>query len=224
MEPRQALYVGLSLAFRPPTHAHVEGGPDNVLLGMVAEAAEIMESLPLKEPISRMGDYLRALAPRDVAEALVELEAEYNRLFVGPMPPLAHPYESVYRTAGGLVMGDCTLDVLRSYAQEGFVLSAEYKDLPDHVAVELEFMALLCQREEEASIAGLGAIAGALQRIECAFLEGHLRRWLPQFCQRVLLAAPSLYYGQWAQMTDLFTQWDVQRCSGQGGRSDEPVG
>jgi TorA maturation chaperone TorD len=46
------------------------------------------------------------------------------------------------------------------------------------------------------------------------FLEGHLRRWLPQFSQRVGLAATSPYYSQWAQMADLFTHEDVRRLRG----------
>ena len=211
MESREALYVGLSLAFRPPTQGHVEGGLNNGLSGIVAEAGQALGCDALRAPLSRLADYLDALAQRDLAQALVELEGEYNRLFVGPLPPLVHPYESVYRTARGLVMGDCALDVLRAYAAAGFVLSAEHKDLPDHVAVEFEYMALLCQREGEACAEGLEPVAGALRVHESTFLETHLRCWLPTFCQRVLLSASSPYYGQWAQMAELFTQWDVQR-------------
>lgn len=210
MEPRQALYLGLSVAFRPPTLSHMEGGTDNELLGIVVEAAEVLGYDTMKEPLSCLRDYLDALAQRDIAEALVELEAEYNRLFVGPLPPLAHPYESVYRTAEGMVMGDCTLDVFQTYAEEGFVLSTEYKDLPDHVAVELEYMALLCQREAEARVEGLETVVSRLQKKESVFLEEHLGRWLPQFCQRILLAAPSSFYRQWVQITERFTHEDVR--------------
>ncbi|MBI3326388.1 MAG: molecular chaperone TorD family protein [Nitrospinae bacterium] len=211
MGPRQTLYLGLSLAFRPPTPGHVEGGQDNELLRMVAEAAAVLGGAALRERLDCVGDYLECLEQRDVAEALVELEAEYNRLFVGPMPPLAHPYESVYRSAEALVMGDCALDVLRVYAQAGVVLSAGYKDLPDHVAVELEYMALLCQRAEVARAAGLATVVDALRQAAWTFLEHHLRRWLPQFCRRVLLGATSPYYRQWALLADLFTRAEVCR-------------
>jgi TorA maturation chaperone TorD len=71
--------------------------------------------------------------------------------------------------------------------------------------------ALLCQRQEETRAEGLETVAAALRHSQGAFLESHLRCWLPQFCQRVLLAAAAPYYDQWAQMADVFTRWDVQR-------------
>jgi len=207
------VYLGLSLAFRPPTLGHMEGGTRNALLGLVSEAAHALGCDALQAPLARLEAYLETLTQRPPPEALLELEAEYNRLFVGPMPPTAHPYESVYRNAGGLVMGECALDVLQAYAAAQFVISPEYKDLPEHVAVELEFMSRLCQREGEDSAAAAAAEADELQPAR-AFLEGHLRCWLPQFSQRVLLTATSPYYGQWAQMADIFTYWDVRRMQG----------
>ena len=110
------------------------------------------------------------------------LEAEYARLFVGPGRPIAHPYESVHRE--GQVMGDCTLTVRSLYTDEG--LASDPDLLPDHVAVELEFMAHLAQKEAEAWGEGERDRAETSLRQQESFLREHLGRWLPDFCHNVL--------------------------------------
>lgn len=74
----------------------------------------------------------------------------YNRLFFGPGHVLVPPYESVHMSANGLVMGQAAVDVSRKYREEGLAISPDFKNLPDHVVVELEFMAHLCIHEVEA--------------------------------------------------------------------------
>lgn len=215
MTHRQALYLGLSLAFRPPTRGHVDGGADNALVETVATAAAALGCVVLQPALSALRDALATLAGGEASAAVTALEAEYNRLFVGPLPPLAHPYESVYRSLGGLVMGDCTLEVLQAYAEAGYALQADLKELPDHVAVELEYMALLWQRHEEAHSAGLTPLADGLRQQAQAFLTTHLCRWLPQFQQRLQRAGALSYYGQWARLAVDFTAWDAQRLGGE---------
>jgi TorA maturation chaperone TorD/Pyruvate/2-oxoacid:ferredoxin oxidoreductase delta subunit len=138
-----------------------------------------------------------AALAQDFAGPQEGLEVEYARLFVGPGRPVAHPYESVYRE--GRVMGDCTLAVRQSYAAEG--LAPEGHSLPDHVAVELEFMAHLAQREAEAQERGDEEEALAYLRQQEAFLSEHLGRWLPRFCQRVLAGGAHPFYADLAQRT-----------------------
>jgi ferredoxin len=96
-------------------------------------------------------------------------------------------------------MGDCTLAVRRTYADEG--LAPEGHSLPDHVALELEFMAHLTRREAEAWERGDEEGALACLRQQEAFLGGHLGRWLPRFCQRVLAGGAHPFYASLAQRT-----------------------
>jgi TorA maturation chaperone TorD len=62
-----------------------------------------------------------------------ELRIEYVRLF--DLPAVCSPYESVYYT--GKLMSDPSIDILRRCKKYGLEPSSE---LPDHIAVELEFM------------------------------------------------------------------------------------
>lgn len=78
---------------------------------------------------------------------LKALTFEYNRLFVGPERLPAPPYESVHRKDRsemeiGMVLGPSVLDVKRRYAEAGVAVSGNFRDLPDHITVELEFIAL----------------------------------------------------------------------------------
>ena len=69
----------------------------------------------------------------------IELETEYTSLFVNSYPTLpCPPYESYYRE--GRLYGDSTDEVRNIYRQKGLEFS--HVEAPDHISVELEFLAL----------------------------------------------------------------------------------
>lgn len=116
------------------------------------------------------------------------LSREYTRLFVAPRP-LVYPYESMHRDPCPRVMGDFTLDVIRCYREAGFRVSDAWRDLPDHVALELHFMSTLAEAEAQRWRGGEDEPAGAVARRERRFLEDHLLPWVPEFCDAVLRAS-----------------------------------
>jgi DMSO reductase family type II enzyme chaperone len=142
-------------------------------------------------------------------QALRTLEIEYNRLFVGPGRPQAPPYESVYRDPRGLVMGPTARDVERRYAEAGLALAPDYHDLPDHVAMELGFMAYLTMQEAEAQ----GKDVRVWLEKERTFLRDHLIVWLPRFCQRVREKSQHPFYATLAELTMTFVNLDAQRLA-----------
>jgi TorA maturation chaperone TorD len=135
------------------------------------------------------------------------LEIEYNRLFVGPGRLQAPPYESVYRDSRGLVMGPAARDVERRYAEAGLALAPEHRDLPDHIATELGFMAYLAMREAEAK----DEERRTWRERERSFLQDHLGVWLPLFCRRVKEASQHPFYTALAELTVTFVNLDTQR-------------
>ncbi|NLT31326.1 MAG: molecular chaperone TorD family protein, partial [Propionibacterium sp.] len=64
-----------------------------------------------------------------------DLEADYDRLFVGPGPMLACPYESVHRSREGLTFEAETLQVRMSYAAFGLRAPAFNKEPDDHLGL-----------------------------------------------------------------------------------------
>src|SRR3989339_1175084 len=110
------------------------------------------------------------------------LETEFTRLFRGldreKSPP--PPYESVYLDRG-LLYGPSTQDVAERY--RCYQIAGKNGEPPDHISLELDFMRLLC--EKEALAWQTGESADPLVAEEKKFLEEHLARWLPEFCEAV---------------------------------------
>lgn len=144
---------------------------------------------------------------RAFLEAEPGLEREYTRLFLGPGRPVAHAYESVYRE--GRTMGETTLDVRHRLATEG--LAPGGQTLPDHVGIELAFMAHLAAREALAWADGDDHTARGYLAQQESFLRDHLVAWLPQFCSRVLAGRPHAYYADLTRRAEAFVLDDVAR-------------
>ncbi|MFZ5826261.1 MAG: TorD/DmsD family molecular chaperone, partial [Bacillota bacterium] len=70
---------------------------------------------------------------------LTELTVAYCKLFYGPQKMLAAPYESIY-LGGGVLMGESARLVSRRYQEARVQVWEGFKNMPDHVAAELEFL------------------------------------------------------------------------------------
>jgi TorA maturation chaperone TorD len=106
-----------------------------------------------------------------------DLSEEYERLFVGPGRVPCPPYESLWRNDGpprlqGSLLGPCVPDLESCYAGLGVRLAADAAELPDHVAVELEALALALSDP-------------AWEPVARALVCDHLALWAPAFCARV---------------------------------------
>lgn len=138
-----------------------------------------------------------------------QLNDDFNRLFYGPAALLAPPYESVYVSADGRVMGHAAFDVLDCYSRNGLSLRETFRDCPDHIAAELEFMAHLCAKEENAWNTGTIGEAATLRAAQKRFLDEHPIRWIPQFCCRVSSGAHSHFFQTVARILLNFVQCEA---------------
>lgn len=132
------------------------------------------------------------------------LAVDYAVLFVGPFIVAAPPYGSVYLEDKRQLMGDSTVDVRRHYLSLGFDLSPDFREAPDHICAELEFMHVLISKGVEAIDAGdydqLAEIAGHQQ----VFLKKHLAAWIPAFTAKIIDHARTDYYRNLAELTRQF--------------------
>jgi DMSO reductase family type II enzyme chaperone len=213
---RGQLYAGLAQAFRKPEAASEESEDS---LAPVLQQAAVAAAVDLDAPaLGRIaGEMAESLeipegpGLSEEARSLQALEMEYNRLFVGPGSPEAAPYESVYRDPQGLVMGPATRDVARQYKEAGLAPAAYHHDLPDHVTMELNFMAYLALKKSKAQ----GEETLIWLEKERTFLQEHLDAWLPLFCQRVVATSRHPFYTALARLTDTFVSLDAQRLAHQ---------
>lgn len=123
-----------------------------------------------------------------------ELAVEYAKLFVGPNEMIAPPYGSMYLDGKKTIMGESTMEVIRMYQQEGLARDSEFKDLPDHIAVELEFMYYLVFKEMKTREEADDKASSVYIEKQDIFLNRLLRSWVPQFCDRIKEGTDNVFY------------------------------
>jgi TorA maturation chaperone TorD len=136
------------------------------------------------------------------------LESDYASLFVDPEGARISLVESTYKTwtadktcamafaaAKGLLMGDSAVHMLNLYQQSAIEIPEEFHSMPDHLVLELEFLALLYQN-------------GSEERIN-QFIEDHLD-WIPELKREVQKVSPHAFYGNSIELIHLFLQNELK--------------
>ncbi len=101
---------------------------------------------------------------------LLALQNAYVSLFINALPEVpCPPYGSYY--IEGVLMGETTVRLGKMYREYGFQIT----EMADHIAVELEFLALLTVLLKQND---------PVQE-DHQFLLAHLRQWTPKFFSRV---------------------------------------
>ncbi|MBU4342445.1 MAG: molecular chaperone TorD family protein [Candidatus Omnitrophica bacterium] len=142
---------------------------------------------------------------------LEQLKIEYSRLFLGPFKVLVPPYGSVYLEHERRVMGESTIDVKRWYEKEK--LDILIREVPDHIAIELEFMYLLVFKQIEATKDSDSVGAWNYQKKQASFLNTHLGKWAPEFSEKLEASARNGFYKNLARYTRLFVEEDAKGLS-----------
>lgn len=158
-----------------------------------------------------LAEHAQRLGQAFAASELPDLLVDYTRLFLGAPQALAKPYSSVWLTGQPELMQDSAMQLLKLYEQGGFEIDPEFRDLPDHVAVELEFLYLLTHRQNQARADGDDQALQAVEVLRTAFLVGHLGRWLGPFILAMHDHAQCEFYRELAEFTELFVRLEGQR-------------
>lgn len=204
-----AIYLGFAVAMRKPEACLFQGEREDSLLRLCFDPGlELLTALAPKAARELQG--ILQLPHRSSKDRLpLDLEIEYTRLFLGPSRPKAYPNEFYYLSHQRPSSPSEIFCVVQKYERERFQLRESFKNLPDHIIPELEFMAILCQKELEArQKQDRQAIARYLHR-EYEFLSQHLVGWIPQFCERVLTHATLSFYRALASLLKQFLAFDM---------------
>lgn len=193
---RAAVYRWLALGFYAPDDELVAAVMDQRLVNGVSAAVAWLgaDRRLFDDAVQRLANCLTLTLP--------ELKAEYQRLF-GKGLDRVSPREAAYRwrDASDLLSGcDAIARLLRLQYQQFDIAPLTERD--DHVAVELEFLSFLCERESDSWARELTDAARQLRRQQKSFLDDHLGRWLPEFCRRVQTRTRSDVYRGLALLAD----------------------
>ena len=181
------------------------------------EFAEERVFQALRDAASRIDFELAAHACR-LAEAFAgagteSLLVDYTRLFLGPTDALARPYGSVWMGGDRSLMRDSTMAVLALYREGEFELDESFREPPDHVAAELEFLYLLLFRENQAQRIGRRDELEAIADLRRRFLREHLGAWIAPFTATIGAGAQTAFYRELAKLTDRFVAMEAQSLS-----------
>jgi putative dimethyl sulfoxide reductase chaperone len=146
-----------------------------------------------------------------LSEPVDKLLLDYTRLFLGPNGALAQPYGSVWLSGEKTLMHDSTLALEALYADAGFELDDDFRELPDHIAAELEFLYLLDFRIDAARRSADVEALATFTRLRERLLAEHLARWVPLFTDAVMTTAQSAFYRELAALTHQFVALEARQ-------------
>lgn len=113
--------------------------------------------------------------PMNRATDWLEVEYDFNRLFVGPAAVPAPPYASAYQTEPSL-MGKPALEVRDAYSVLGLEVPDKNATPDDHLAFELDVVAAL---------GAAGIEDESHDRLQAWFIGEHMSGWVPRFAAAV---------------------------------------
>ena len=151
----------------------------------------------------------RRLGEAFSAERFDDLLLDYTRLFLGPNEVIAQPYGSVWLSGEKILMQDSTMAVLQLYREGGFEIDEDFRELPDHIAVELEFLYLLIYRENQAQQVGEVDALRSTASLRKRFLDEHLGVWIGPFTAAIRVGAKSAFYRELAEFTNRFVRLEA---------------
>ncbi len=123
---------------------------------------------------------------------LLDLEKDYTWMCFASKPRQVYLFESVYRE--GKLIQESTFQIARLYHEAGLKLSEDFKLPPDHVAVELEFMAYLCFNEINGIKNNDQKIESYARELQKKVLEEHLRKFGLFLAERLEQHAKTTFY------------------------------
>jgi len=216
---RQSAYAFLSLAFTEPPSANVL---DSIRHEDFLGSASVLFGADTAAPLC---EYARSA--EDEAELLHQARREFMKLLKVPGAHYISPYESVYRdtrdVAGksvkGLLMGQSTVDVQKWYRLAALDLSGDIKEVPDHIGVELNYLAHLCAKERQFASQGDEPKLTRAWEMERDFLAAHVVRWIGLLRDKFYEKSKHLYFRAIADMAIEFTRRDLLTLEGLIGPS-----
>jgi len=173
--------------------------PDEALVQTLAEGTYTTN---LADALKRAGfgaaaDVLADAAPEMKASRL-DLEKDYTWMCFASKPRQVYLFESVYRE--GKLLQESTFQIARLYYEAGLQLTEAFKLPPDHIAVELEFMAFLFFNEADAVREGHTDKESLAVRLQSEALQKHLIPFGLSVAERMEKHARTAFYRTLARL------------------------
>jgi len=170
-ESRAIRYQFLSTLYRDeiPLELITAMQKDEFLDGLL-ESVKGCGFLDLTSGAEGLSSYLKS---GDASKLYKELSYDYADIFLNAGPNPVFPYESVHVTKDPVVMQKPVFELREFFRKAGVHKSPEYKDLEEHIAVEMEFLRYLLEKGK-----------GDLYK---DFFKNKYLQWVASFCAAILI-------------------------------------
>jgi TorA maturation chaperone TorD/Pyruvate/2-oxoacid:ferredoxin oxidoreductase delta subunit len=220
---RMEIYMGLAVAFdRPQRHLFWSQEDHSLSTILSSKSSSYLLSISRGSTIDFFA-FVKKNANNIDDKFWQDLEIEFNRLFVGPYSPKAHPNESIYRVPYNGALDECVLRICEAYSREGLSVRQDSHRLPDHIVAELEYMAILCERELESRHNNRKEKTLEYLLKEYDFLIEHLEMWVSEFSNRIESSTDLQFYLSLAGILRDFISVDVEKLRDEISREEANV-
>ena len=163
---------------------------------------------------SALGDSLTALGCRELSTAGLDggeapLAGDFQRLFNPSVDGNCPPYETEYTGAHVFMRQQQLADVAGFYRAFGLRVAGSFHERPDHIAAELEFLAVVSLKEAQALARGERAHVRVCRRARARFLEEHLGRWLAPYAKQLAALAGDGFYPRAVALARDLVAWEA---------------
>lgn len=149
------------------------------------------------------------------------LAEEHSYLFARQVP--VSPYEGAYRSDLSAVPPSDLAEMAALYAAFGLRVAQRAWERPDHVSLELEFLAALLSKQAYALERRWDARVRVVAQARARFVQEHLAAWFPQFAERLTAHARFPFYPTTARFAQcLLDQEPVPAVGSHRKRSEDP--
>ena len=209
-EDRARLYALLANAWRYPEPALIDALLDR------GDGASVPD--PNDEFGPSVNAALRGLAAicdgshdDPAADALSCFRAEHARLFGHSVRGTCPPYELEYGRSEIIQQTAELADLSGFYSAFGLDLREGSFERGDHVAVECEFLSILCAKQAWGLREGHADVSETCWDAQRLFVRDHLSRWSSAFAHRVMKADPEGFHGRVAALMAAWLEWECRQ-------------
>jgi TorA maturation chaperone TorD len=147
-----------------------------------AEIYRLFAGLFIREPADDVIFRMKEMFNMQFNDLPAEIRMDFTRIFLSPYGSLL-PYESLYNYPLGdrpKLRGRTAEEVQAFYTSARIMIDEELNLIPDHISAEMLFMSYL--------------IENGISELQKKFLEYHLARWIPVYCDELQKYAGTGFY------------------------------
>lgn len=164
------------------------------------------------EAVHEVCNYVQAVSlPSDGGTAPSEFQNVYVRLFGHAVRGMCPLYELEYGRSEITQQASGLADIAGFYTAFGMELDRDTDERVDHIAIESEFMSVLCRKEALALGENQQEHLEVSVNAQRTFLRDHLAAWFPAFAYRVQEADPDGFYGALTEFGSAFMTSECRR-------------